>query len=45
MERFSVFVDDVRENSRLIRKQLFSDADLSMECYSALMIFRAAALK
>lgn len=28
MERFFVFINDVRDNSRLIRTQLFSDADL-----------------
>lgn len=28
MRRFSLFMNDVRENSRLVRKQLFSDADL-----------------
>lgn len=28
MGRFSLFMNDVRENSRLVRRQLFADADL-----------------
>lgn len=46
MERFSVFMNDVRENIRLIKTQLFSKADLSgMNVIQLLMVFHVAALK
>lgn len=46
MERFSVFMNDVRENIRLIKTQLFSKADLpGMNVIQLLMVFHAAALK